>query len=193
MFGAVLSTSRRYCIGIRLFYRRLCAEHCEANAPDGGGLAPRVATFSRPALSYNGIKLERFTLAVSTPGVFWRWFLPEAIELNDSDWRSLREVGPQRDGQSLWESEMILSRLSIQLAAKLAPFLWAPGWPNPTAPHPPEGSPAVSSWFDMMLVCHHIILSGKTGERLSKTWPIPKRVFAAFGRLVLALGMSSRR
>ena len=160
-----------------LFYRRSCAEHCEANAPDGGGLAPRVATFSRPALAYDGIELEKFTLAFYTSGAFWRWFLPKAIELKDSDWRSLREAGRTlhtKDGESIWESEMILSRLSIQLAAKLAPFLWAPGWPNPTAPHPPEGSPAVSSWFDMMLVCHHIILSGKTEEAFKQNLADPE-------------------
>ena len=41
------------------------------------------------ARSYNGIKL-RGSLSRSLPGVFWRWFLP-GDELNDSDWKSLRE------------------------------------------------------------------------------------------------------
>ena len=71
------------------------------------------------------------------------------------------ELHSSHSRTDLWRWELILSRLSAQLASRLAPLLWAPGWPQPTSLAPPPGAAAVDSWFDLMLVCHHIIGLGR--------------------------------
>lgn len=150
-----------------LFFRRACMAHLGASQADGG-LAPTAVEFSRPAVSYDGRTFSACVLEVTASDVeaFWEKFVGAfASPAQRSDWGSIeasaralrRQFGPKQ----LWRWELILSRLSAQLASRLAPVLWAPGWPRPTRLQPPSGSPAVDSWFDLLLVSHHIIAQGK--------------------------------
>ena len=57
--------------------------------------------------------------------------------------------------EQLARLEMVLSRMAMQLAARLQPLVW------PRAAKGKEGDgPAVGSFFDLMLLSHHIIGGG---------------------------------
>ena len=151
-----------------LFFRRACAAHLGA-ADAAGGLAPTAVTFARPAVAYDGRALRATTLAISETDVaaFWNDLIGGdfASAADRRDWAQLAtcvaSVRARFDRRALWRFEILLSRYSAQLATVLAPWLWAPGWPQPTALQPPPGAPAVESWFDLLLVCHHIIGLGR--------------------------------
>ena len=182
-----------------LFARRGCAAYVGADGPDG--IAPRSVTLSRPVIRYDGATLTAGVLEVSAADVEQFWKHVGSLRnggncADDAEWFQLTY-----SRQEQWLMEIILARLSAQLAARLAPIIWcahthptclvpppsshtcllrgrAPGWPSPTQLTPPKGAPALASWWDMMLVCHHIILTqGQDGH--AKAMRDPAKCIAA--------------
>ena len=171
-----------------VFFRKACAAHVGATAADAGGLAPSTAEVHRRRIAYDGVAPSWSTLEIPSRWIeteFWdrivgrttRGGLRDGLFTREEqrDWRSITACAARLmkhvGADELRHFEIVLSRLSLQLAARLAPVLWAPGWPRPSAIHPPEGAPAVASWFDMQLVCHHVIMLGKDAFEEAMAYP----------------------
>ena len=170
-----------------LCWRQSCAERICVQSPPGTAPAvgpaptglpvPSELTFVRAAYSFDGRVGSSSHLAVTTSDVecFWREFVDLFAEVDRHDWSQISAHATathQRFSSArLRIFEIILARLTLQLAAKLAPLLWAPGWPHHRAHQPLATEPSVGSWFQLMLVCHHVIGQGESAFRTAMADP----------------------
>ena len=180
-----------------LYWKQACAERIVGPQPAMDGLkrdagshgdglpAPHDVAFSRACIAFDGRAMRPATLAVSCEQLrsFWavlvsscRDHIAQCRARHEHPWSHVvtfvEGLRSAVDSEEVWYAfELILSRLTLQLARKLAPLLYAPGWPNPTATTPAEGSPAVGSWWDLMLCCHHIIMQGEAFYRSAMDEP----------------------
>jgi hypothetical protein len=174
-----------------VFHRARCEHHvtgtpCREGAPAARVPAPTAVPFAREHLVYDGTRpavVSVLRIGAQDIAAFWRW-VDACTHSGPCDWSRLSLCAEasrrEHSHETLWRFELVLSRYTMQLAVRLAPLCWAPGFPTPTALAPPEGEPAVSSWFDLTLLCHHIISLGRDAVTaalhdpqgtLQRVWP----------------------
>lgn len=166
-----------------VYWREHCAHRVCCDANDVGLLDPRSIHFEQPRSSYvyDGTKLQETTIEISRSDVtsFWSVFVPLVRQHRDNLCLAAAVARNESafPSHKLGTYEMILSRLSWKLSARLQPLIFSTRSLDTKSKSSSEetcaandAGPSVSaadhvgSFFDLSLLCHHIILHG--GEKL---------------------------
>jgi len=160
----------------QVYWRERCAARVCSDVTDVGLLVPRAIHFESPRSSYiyDGTKLQETAIDVSKSDVtsFWEVFVPLVREHRDNLCAAAVAArnGSEFPSNKLSTYEIILSRLSWNLTAQLQPLVFSitpkatpdaattAGTEAAAGPAPAE---QLGSFFDMSLLCHHIILGGE--------------------------------
>jgi hypothetical protein len=163
-----------------VYWRARCAAHVCSNVTDVDLLVPHTIHFDQPRMSYvyDGRKLQETTMEISKSDVasFWTDFVP-LVRQHRNDLCAAATVarsGSKFPRGKLSTYEAILSRLSWTLAAQLQPLIFSvapksnakanasPSSLDNTAPvQGPAPAEQLGSYFDLSLLCHHIIMMGE--------------------------------
>ena len=164
---------------MQVYWKARCAAHLGAAATDAGLLAPAAITLDRPVLTYDGVDLAegRMRVAEADLRFFWGDFIATIDRLRGEDGASCTGIAAALRGKlsaaQLETCEVITTRLSWRLAAVLQPLVFDAS----------QGSLGLGSFWDLSLLCHHIILGGEEASTAACTRHFPPGF--AFTRRVL--------
>lgn len=169
-----------------VYWRERCAGRVCSDVTEVGLLVPRAIHFESPRSSYiyDGMKLQETAVNVSESDVtsFWDVFVPLVRQHRENlcAAAALARNGSEFPRSKLPTYEIILTRLSWNLAAQLQPLVFSIT-PKTTAPDAataaevgaadPAPAEQLGSFFDLSLLCHHVILGGEASYRRALEQP----------------------